>query len=76
MQLDVVYNSLIENADYSNIAFIKVDANNTANTALLSHYQVRFVPALYTYTKKAERKWSYVGAVDEAFLRSKLDEIK
>ncbi|OEF95890.1 hypothetical protein BHF68_10890 [Desulfuribacillus alkaliarsenatis] len=70
-----MYNNLIKDEQYQNIAFIKVDANNRANQEFVNYYQIRFVPTLYTYNAEGERVWEYVGPIDEDTFRTKLDEI-
>lgn len=76
MRLDVVYNKLIEDSAYQDIAFIKVDANNRKNAEFATHYQIRYVPTLFTYNASGENVWNTIGAIDEAKFREILDEIK
>ncbi|OEH86593.1 hypothetical protein BHU72_10045 [Desulfuribacillus stibiiarsenatis] len=76
MRLDVVFNKLVAEEEYSNIAFIKVDANRSSNEEFLTQYQVRYVPTLYTYNASGEEVWNYIGPLDEKAFREKLDAIK
>ncbi|WP_083248433.1 thioredoxin domain-containing protein [Desulfuribacillus stibiiarsenatis] len=74
--MDVVFNKLVVEEQYSHIAFIKVDANLVKNEEFLQQYKIRFVPTLYTYNASGEEVWNYIGPLDEAAFREKLDAIK
>ena len=74
--LDPIYSKLLTDEQYSDIAFIKVNANFKKNAEFVQQYQIRYVPSLYTYNAAGENVWSYVGPVDEAEFREKLAEIQ
>jgi thiol-disulfide isomerase/thioredoxin len=74
--LDPIYSKLLTDEQYSDIAFIKVNANFKKNAEFVQKYQIRYVPSLYTYNAAGENVWNHIGPLDEDSFHEKLTEIQ
>ncbi len=76
IQFDSIYKEFVDDENYQDIAFIKVNANDRANQEFVSHYQIRYVPTLFTYNAAGENVWAAVGPLEKDAFRERLAEIQ